>query len=227
MKKTLLFSLLTMAGLGMVAPVAVAQTKPAAFPAPGTYDPFTPDPTQVRQTDGHAGSFQDLQGHWHAVQIGEYTAYKVYMNTEGNTYQAYLPREIKAFVKYPGDTLVSLTGLASHSKLRGGVFGMQQFRGAGLQMVDYSYTRRSLLERVVGTPTLTIRQAAGPWQEVPRSKNAFQQLFLTLLADDARSVAELKTGRLRPGRDAARLLTDYADSRVTQQLRAVGTVGRP
>ncbi|QJX47397.1 hypothetical protein HMJ29_10780 [Hymenobacter taeanensis] len=224
MKKTLLFSLLMVVGFGTIAPMAVAQTKPAAFPAPGTYNQLTPDPTQVRQAGGKVGAFQDLEGHWHAVQIGDYTAYKVYMNTGGNTYQAFLPREIKAFVKYPGDTLLSLTGLASHSKLSGGVFGLQQFRGAGVQLVDYRYTRRSLLERLVGAPALAIRQEAGPWQEVPRSKSAFQQLFLVLLADDAAAVAELKTGRPRPGQDAVRLLTHYADFRVTQQLRLAGTV---
>lgn len=213
-----------MAELGMIVPAAMAQTKPAAFPAPGTYNPLTPDPTQVRQAGGKSGAFQDLEGHWHAVQIGEYTAYKVYMNTGGTIYQAYLPREIKAFVKYPGDTLVALTGLASHSKLAGGVFSAQQFRGAGLQLVDYRYTRRSLLERLVGAPTLVVRQQGGPWQEVPRSKSAFQQLFLTLLADDAAVVTELKTGRPRPGQDATRLLTQYADARVTQQLRIAGSV---
>ncbi|TGE07791.1 hypothetical protein [Hymenobacter fodinae] len=223
MKKTLLVSLLMMAGVGAAATTAVAQTKPAGFPAPGTYDHLTPDPSQVRQGGGQAGAFQDLEGHWHAAQIGEYTAYKVYMNTGGTNYQAVVPREIKAFVKYPGDTLVALTGLASHSKLGGGVFGQQQFRGAGLQLVDYRYTRRSLLERLVGAPTLVVRQAGGPWQEVPRSKSAFQQLFLTLLADDAAVVTELKTGRPRPGQDATRLLTQYADARVTQQMQIAGS----
>lgn len=222
MKKILLFSLLLGADFWAVTPVAVAQTKPAAFPAPGTYNPLTPDPSVSRQGGGRPGAFQDAEGHWHTVQIGDYTAYKVYMNTGGNAYQAYLPREIKAFVKYPGDTLVSLTGLASHSKLAGGVFGMQQFRGTGLQLVDYSYTRRSLLSRLFGAPTLALRTAGGDWQTVPRSKRAFQQLFLTLLADDAAVVAELKTGQPRPGRDAARLLTHYADFRLTQQLRAAG-----
>lgn len=200
--------------------LAAHAQRPAAFPPPGTYNPLTPDPALSYQTDGRPGAFQDLAGHWHAVQVGEYTAYRAYFNEGGRQYQAYLPREIQAFVRTPGDTLVALTGPASYSREVGGVFGTQRYRGGGLQLVDARALNRSVLERLLARPALLLRQGSGPWVRVPKRKTQFQQLFLTLLADNPAVVAELRQGHARPGRDAERLLRQYAENRLTQALRS-------
>lgn len=211
--------------LAALATAAHAQ-RPAAFPPPGTYNHLTPDPTLSYQTDGRPSAFQDLSGHWHAVQIGEYTAQRAYFNEGGRRYQAYLPREIQAFVRTPGDTLVALTGPANYSREAGGVFGNQLYRGGGLQLVDAKTLNRSVLERLLARPALLLRQGQGPWVRVPKRKAQFQQLFLTLLADDPAVVAELRQGQARPGRDAERLLRQYAENRLTQALRPA-TGARP
>lgn len=231
MKSSLLHSALVVASLCLsTAPAALAQQRPAAFPAP-TPAP-TDDPTRHRGS-GQAGSYQGLDGVWHQVQIGGWENDRVYMSDAGHTYQAYGPTELKRFVML-GDTMVAAREVAvprrrflrkPRPQLVPALFGRQLYRGGGFQLLDYDPARPATLTTALSSRRL-LRRGAEAWQVLPTNTVKFNQLMLVLLGSDPELASGLQTGQYRPRRDAAALLERYADRQTRLSLKSAAQPAR-
>ena len=204
---------------------AQAQRRPAAFPAP-TLSPVE-DPTLRRADTGSSGSYQGLDGTWHAVQIDGWENDRVYLSDAGRAFKAYSPTDLKRFVLL-GDTIAAVHDAAVRSRrflrkkrleLVPAAFARQLYRGGGFQLVDYDSSLPSTLGSRLSS-RLLLRRGREAWQVVPMNTVKFNQLMLTLLGDNPELAAGLRAGQYQPRRDAAQLLERYADWKVRQSLQS-------
>lgn len=205
--------------------IVQAQRKPAAFPPP-TAAP-TEDPT-LRRGAGHPGSYQALDGQWHAVLIDGWQNDRVHMSDAGNYYKAYSPTELKRFV-VSGDTVVAVHDAAvprrrflrrARPQLVPAVFGRQLYRGGGFQLVAYDPARPASLTSALSS-YLLLRRGQQAWQVLPTTTSKFNQLMLTLLGDDPELAPGLQANQYHLRRDAAQLLERYADWQTRQRLQSI------
>lgn len=202
-----------------------AQRRSAAFPAP------TPRPVEDltirRAGTGSSGTYQGLDGAWHAVQIDGWENDRVYLSDAGRTFNAYLPTDLKRFVLF-GDTIAAVYDVAVKTRrfvLKGrprlvpAAFGRQLYRGGSFQLVDYDSSLPSMLSSRLSS-RLLLRRGQEAWQVVPMNTANFNQLMLTLLGDNPELAAGLRAGQYQPRRDAAQLLERYADWKVRQSLQS-------
>ncbi|HEX8428543.1 hypothetical protein [Hymenobacter sp.] len=203
---------------------AQAQRRPVAFPAP------TPAPIEdaaLRRGAGHSGSYQGLDGIWHAVQIEDWQNDRVYMSDAGSTYKAYSPTELRRFVVM-GDTVVAVhdfvvpirRSLFKHRpRLVPVAFARQLYRGGSFQLLDYDPPRPATLVSALSS-RLLLRRGQEAWQVLPTNTAKFNQLMLTLLSNNLELAAGLRANQYRLRRDAAQLLERYTDWQTRQFLES-------
>jgi hypothetical protein len=212
------------AGLCLIGASASLAQRRAGFPAP------TPAPTEdptLRRGPGHPGSYQGLDGRWHAVQIEGWENDRVYLSDAGVAYQAFAPTELRRFVVL-GDTIAAASTVAvprrrflrrPRTVLHPAVFGRQLYRGGGFQLLDYDPIRPASFSSGLSS-YLLLRRGNEAWQVLPTNTRKFNQLMLVLLGSDPELASGLQAGQYRPRRDAAELLERYADRQTRQILKS-------
>lgn len=210
--------------LVLIGEATQAQRKPAAFPPP------TPAPTEdpaLHRGSGNPGSYQGLDGTWHAVQIESWQNDRVYLSDAGSTFKAYSPSELKRFVAL-GDTVVAVHEVAvrkrrfprrSRPQLVPAAFGRQLYRGGGFLLVDYDPVRPASLTSALSSHLL-LRHDQQAYQVLPTNKVKFNRLMLTLLGNDPELAPGLQANQYHLRRDAAQLLERYADWQIRQFLQS-------